>query len=121
MCPFLLSGGWQNRVRMRPRAVLRTAAKPTQLTGPWIRVQDSDQHDRPSPGLGRRGNTWRPSVRVTELIVGTDPEIASTPDLETWVGDTAGLAVHASGAVHALWIDNQTGIRQVFTARVAIR
>ncbi|MGB6877167.1 MAG: hypothetical protein WBD87_14165 [Candidatus Acidiferrales bacterium] len=35
-------------------------------------------------------------------------------------GETAGLAADASGAFHAMWIDNCTGIRQVWTARLSV-
>jgi len=35
-------------------------------------------------------------------------------------GETVGLTADASGAFHALWIDNRTGIRQVWTARISV-
>jgi hypothetical protein len=35
-------------------------------------------------------------------------------------GETAGLTADASGAFHALWIDNRTGSRQVWTARIFV-
>lgn len=35
-------------------------------------------------------------------------------------GETAGLAADASGAFHALWVDNRTGVRQVWTARITV-
>lgn len=67
------------------------------------------------------GNTWLPGVRVTEFIDRSDSEAASTPGSASWLGDTAGLAADASGAFHPLWIDNRTGMRQVFTARVVVK
>lgn len=62
------------------------------------------------------GSTWLPSVRVTEFVSRSDPEAD-----ESWVGHTAGLAADASGAFHPLWIDNRTGVRQVFTAAVVVK
>jgi hypothetical protein len=35
-------------------------------------------------------------------------------------GDTAGLAASADGTFHALWVDNRTGISQVWTASVTV-
>jgi hypothetical protein len=59
------------------------------------------------------GETWLPSVRVTN--------VTSNYEKESWLGDTAGLAADAAGAFYPLWIDNRTGVRQVFTARVVVR
>jgi hypothetical protein len=36
-------------------------------------------------------------------------------------GDTAGLAADAAGVFHLVWIDNRTGIPQVWTAAVTVR
>jgi hypothetical protein len=36
-------------------------------------------------------------------------------------GDTAGLVADADGVFHALWIDNRTGVHQVWTATIAVR
>jgi hypothetical protein len=35
-------------------------------------------------------------------------------------GDTAGLAADAAGVFHPLWIDNRTGIHQMWTAAVTV-
>jgi hypothetical protein len=35
-------------------------------------------------------------------------------------GDTAGLAASADGVFHALWIDNRTGVPQVWTAPITV-
>jgi hypothetical protein len=59
------------------------------------------------------GETWLPSARVTDVTSGYEKG--------TWVGDTAGLAADAAGAFYPLWIDSRTGVRQVFTARVAVQ
>ena len=62
------------------------------------------------------GITWLPSVRVTDFVSRSDPETD-----ESWVGHTAGLVADASGAFHPLWVNNRTGVRQVFTAVVVVR
>jgi hypothetical protein len=62
------------------------------------------------------GTTWLPSVRVTGADSSRAPGAA-----ESWLGDTAGLAADASGVFHPLWIDNRTGMRQVFTATVVVK
>jgi hypothetical protein len=36
-------------------------------------------------------------------------------------GDTAGLAADAAGAFRAVWVDNRTGVPQVWTASVTVR
>ena len=36
-------------------------------------------------------------------------------------GDTAGLAADASGVFHAVWVDNRTGVPQVWTTVVAVK
>lgn len=64
------------------------------------------------------GATWLPSAAVTD--------VASTYDKGSWgsrlgwLGDTAGLAPDSAGAFHPLWIDNRTGVKQVFTASVLV-
>jgi hypothetical protein len=35
-------------------------------------------------------------------------------------GDTAGLTADASGVFHPVWVDNHTGVPQVWTARVTV-
>jgi hypothetical protein len=74
------------------------------------------------------GKTWLPSQRVSESSTRfpSDKE-RSIPhqegfvsDLPFLVGDTAGLATDTNGVFHALWIDNRTGLRQVWTAAVTV-
>lgn len=36
-------------------------------------------------------------------------------------GDTAGLVADATGRFHALWVDNRTGVQQVWTATIDVR
>jgi hypothetical protein len=67
------------------------------------------------------GTTWLPSVRVTD--VANDFHLNDKNggvEGKNWVGDTAGLTVDAAGDFHPLWVDNRTGVKQVFTARVAV-
>ena len=57
------------------------------------------------------GDTWQPSVQVNQA-----PIKAKVWDLR----DTAGLAADADGAFHPFWIDDRTGILQVWTAAVTV-
>jgi hypothetical protein len=61
------------------------------------------------------GETWLPSVRVSRA-----PQVASN---ETRMngGDTAGLAADADGVFHPVWIDNRTGLPQMWTAAIQVR
>jgi hypothetical protein len=63
------------------------------------------------------GRTWLPSTRVS-----TSANLV-TDDKETRFnsGDTAGLPADADGVFHPLWIDNRTGIHQMWTTTVAVR
>jgi hypothetical protein len=36
-------------------------------------------------------------------------------------GDTAGLVADALGIFHAAWVDNRTGVAQLWTATVSVR
>ncbi len=58
------------------------------------------------------GETWLPSARVS-----TASHVASD-DTRKNSGDTAGLAAGADGVFHPVWIDNRTGIPQMWTATV---
>ncbi len=60
------------------------------------------------------GKTWLPSVRVSR-------ESSVFEGRGGLLGDTAGLTADAAGAFHALWVDNRTGIQQVWTARVTVQ
>lgn len=55
------------------------------------------------------GASWLPSVPIND-----EPCRSSIGSL----GDTAGLAADAEGHFHPVWIDDRTGIRQLWTARV---
>ena len=86
------------------------------------------------------GETWLPSVRVSEkpsrfrsgervLVHGYarpgsaagDPVSVSIGDrFEFHAGDTGGLDADASGDFRVLWIDNRSGVDQLYTAPVSV-
>jgi hypothetical protein len=61
------------------------------------------------------GKTWLPSARVSTAAHVT------TDDPKKNSGDTAGLAADADGLFHPVWIDNRTGIPQMWTTTVNVR
>lgn len=61
------------------------------------------------------GKTWLPSVRVSTA------DHIDHGDTRKNSGDTAGLASDADGVFHAVWIDNRTGIPQMWTTTVKVR
>ncbi|MGA2133804.1 MAG: sialidase family protein [Bryobacteraceae bacterium] len=61
------------------------------------------------------GATWLPSTRVSSA-----PHTASD-DTRKNSGDTAGLVADAGGVFHPVWIDNRTGVPQMWTASVTVR
>ena len=79
------------------------------------------------------GATFLPSVKVSEhgtsFPAGTSREprtgraqIDAGRDSFTFMGgDTAGLAADASGVFHAVWVDNHTGVPQVWSATVSMQ
>jgi hypothetical protein len=74
-------------------------------TGYWVRFSASLDG----------GATWLPSARVS-----TSAHVASD-DTRQNSGDTAGLVADADGVFHPVWIDNRTGIPQMWTATVRVR
>jgi hypothetical protein len=65
------------------------------------------------------GLTFSPSVRLSAAP--NDPTVQR--DGEPFIitgGDTAGLTAAADGRFHAVWIDNRTGIQQVWTAAISV-
>ncbi len=84
------------------------------------------------------GDTWLPSVRVSEQpaqfrpggegIAGYIAPGGGSGPLTLQVarvgfggaGDTAGLAADADGVFHALWIDNRSGRGEIYTAPVTV-
>jgi len=85
------------------------------------------------------GETWQPSVRVSQAPKtfensGTLPMTAgvwrnSTGALSLnlrryeWLagGHTAGMTADANGIFHPFWVDNRTGLSQIWTAAVVVR
>jgi hypothetical protein len=87
------------------------------------------------------GQTFLPSVRVGEAcatIGGSErwpiwaqgtarPSSGGPLRINVWMfprfytgADTAGLAADAGGVFHALWVDNRTGLPQVWTAPISV-
>jgi hypothetical protein len=71
------------------------------------------------------GETWLPSVRVTDV---PSPIALNNPSWKlgkdgrdfTYLGETAGLTADANGDFHPAWVDKRTGLLQVFTAIVSV-
>lgn len=61
------------------------------------------------------GATWLPSVRASTAANEPGKKGGSITN-----GDTSGLAAGADGEFHALWIDNRTGVPQVWTAPITV-
>ncbi len=78
------------------------------------------------------GETWSRSVSVTSRANQFDPDgMLSTSvfgpvlelildDRQLYAGDTVGFTAAADGSFHGFWIDNRTGIPQIWTARVQV-
>ncbi|HLK59977.1 MAG TPA: sialidase family protein [Chthonomonadaceae bacterium] len=64
------------------------------------------------------GATWLPSVRVSEVDCAFGK--AEKPE-SVFAGDTAGLCADGNGVFHALWVDNRTGVLQVWTAPITVQ
>jgi hypothetical protein len=80
--------------------------------------------------------TFTASVRVSERVMSPAQEriaavgraatsrgvVQLTVNRDEWAagGHTAGLAADAAGAFHPVWIDNRTGVHQMWTARVGV-
>lgn len=66
------------------------------------------------------GKTFTHSVRVSEKDAQPGPGLGRPGRFSGNGGDTSGLDVEADGAFRAAWIDNRTGIPQVWTTRVMV-
>jgi hypothetical protein len=62
------------------------------------------------------GATWLPSLRVS-----THANLKKEDDFRFNGGDTSGLTADVDGAFHPLWIDNRTGIHQMWTTTVTVK
>jgi hypothetical protein len=72
------------------------------------------------------GETWLPSVRVTEVSTlykraKGQKEPAEKREVYIQPGHTAGIAADAEGVFHLLWVDRRTGLDQVFTTAIRIK
>lgn len=83
----------------------------------------------PSVQVSEQGTTFGPTTPWTALrssvarAKGDAPGIVVDVSLNTFTfqgGDTAGLAADAAGIFHPFWIDNRTGVPQIWTAPVAV-
>jgi hypothetical protein len=72
------------------------------------------------------GETWLSGVCVTEEATDFNGKVAAKGSKfpegvkQNGPGDTTGMSAGADGVFHPLWIDNRTGIRQVWTAAVTV-
>ena len=62
------------------------------------------------------GVTWLPSVAVS-----AHANTVEAKDRRLNGGDTSGLTADAGGVFHPLWIDNHTGVHQMWTTSVTVR
>jgi hypothetical protein len=62
------------------------------------------------------GDRWYSAPSGNSL--GNLINITLTPSV--WPGHTAGLASSADGAFQALWVDNRTGVMQIWTSRITV-
>ncbi|MGH9476911.1 MAG: sialidase family protein [Terriglobales bacterium] len=65
------------------------------------------------------GQHWLPSVRIA-TAPNAPPAAGAHRRYFVNGGDTSGLAADADGTFHALWIDNRTGVEQVWTAAIKV-
>jgi hypothetical protein len=73
---------------------------------------DWDVYFRASPD---GGSTWERPVRITEKT-----SVAKTRS-DAHLGDTAGIAPDVDGVFHPVWVDNRTGVLQVWTTAVTVK
>lgn len=64
------------------------------------------------------GKSWSPSVALSAEP--NDVRAQRVPGYLANGGDTAGLSAMADGSFFAAWIDNRTGVQQVWGAKVAV-
>jgi len=85
----------------------------------------------PSVKISERSNTFPPGSSLARSRADANTRdsaalqratvVAARESFKYMGGDTAGLAADASGAFHPVWVDNRTGVPQVWTARVVVR
>jgi hypothetical protein len=69
------------------------------------------------------GTSWLPSACVTDVPSQISFKVSNEQYIvpEDFLGDTAGLAADALGDFHPIWVDNRSGVLQVYTAKVSVR
>lgn len=88
---------------------------------------DGGESFAPSVQVSSAGTTFGARIPWTGLRSATSRAPGGTTlrvSLNTFTflgGDTAGLAADADGTFHAVWVDNRTGVPQVWTAPVRVR
>ncbi len=105
-----LDGGdtWLPSVRLTDRPNQFTQPDGTQLATEVTRQIDAGEPADSEAGLAPRAvNSGPTTMRVVN---------------EEWItnGHTAGLEADARGVFHPLWVDNRTGVKQVYTAPVTV-
>jgi hypothetical protein len=65
------------------------------------------------------GVTWLPSVRLSAAPYSAG-EVAKKSAFTYNGGDTAGLVASVDGLFHAFWVDDRTGVPQVYTSTVRV-
>ncbi len=65
--------------------------------------------------------TVGPNVQVSVRVSESPNTTTEKSGTGVTGGDTAGLAASPDGRFHALWIDNRTGIQQVWTAPITVQ
>lgn len=84
----------------------------------------------PSVRVSEQGSTFGADTRWTALLASvTGPSDRDGPGIRIRIalnsftflgGDTAGLVADAAGVFHPVWVDNRTGVPQIWTAAVAV-
>jgi hypothetical protein len=65
------------------------------------------------------GVTWLPSVRLSAAPYSAG-DVAKKSAFTNNGGDTAGLVATADGVFHPVWVDDRTGVPQVYTSAVKV-
>lgn len=73
----------------------------------------------PSVKVSERGASF-PAATSREPRTGRTQVDAGRDSFMFMGGDTAGLAADAAGTFHAVWVDNHTGVPQVWTATLSL-
>jgi hypothetical protein len=80
---------------------------------------DGGETWRPSVAVSSRSNVFDPNGMLSTSVYGLALEIGFD-NRQLFAGDTAGFSAAADGSFHAFWIDNRTGVPQVWSARIRV-